>query len=166
MEYLKSLFYTCNQCDIVGQLWFCSKRESALSTGSVVSWDPDQCPLSWLPRKSEFTPFALLRHSPYTPFIAHSQSTLLSFVWLWVLSFYDWAPWVWWWGRLTCLSVPIPPAQGQLHHSHLLHTSGVSDSSRQSSVIQQVVLRECGSWPVLPGHLILYDFLVDCVGYG
>ena len=64
------------------------------------------------------------------------------------------------------LECPIPPAQGQLHHPHLIHTSGVSESSRQSFMIQQVVLREYGSWPVLPGHLILYNFLVDCVGYG
>ena len=39
------------------------------------------------------------------------------FVRLWVLFFCDWAPWVWG-GRLTCLSVPIPPARGQLQHSH------------------------------------------------
>jgi len=40
------------------------------------------------------------------------------FVRLWVLSFCDWAPWVWGGGGLTCLSVPVPPAWGQLHHSH------------------------------------------------
>ena len=63
-------------------------------------------------------------------------------------------------GCLSCLSAPIPPAQGQLHHPHLIHTSGVSESSRQSSMIQQVVLREYGSWPVLPGHLIYIIFLL------
>ena len=63
-------------------------------------------------------------------------------------------------GGLGCLSVPDSLTEGQLHHSHVIHTSGVSDSSRDSSMIQQVVLRECGSFSVRLGIGFYMRFLL------